>query len=220
MWGICHARVVRSARHRIRLPARAGHYITCRVISRAGARRACAGSYRFSCAWGGEAGGATCRRMAMASNGQRTAQRNRCSRLRRPACWSCGRLPAVCRLSTCGGHTPTHQPQPVQRAGLITGSAFAGGAGRAPGAWRGRRGRWSRWRAGRGTVWSRLQPRSRLAQAATGWVGDERAGRFCALRPYCPSCGRRAITCVSRRRLSAMVTWVRHAGRLGLNIST
>lgn len=32
--------------------------------------------------------------------------------------------PATASDSTCGGHAATHQPQPVQRGWLITGSAL------------------------------------------------------------------------------------------------
>ena len=93
--------------------------------------------------------------MPIAPNGQRTAHS---AQPVQPAA-SCSvevlRPPPACSDSTCGAHTPMHQPQPVQRAG-----------GRLHGC----------------------------------------------------SVGNRTITCSSSARLSVM-TLVRQAGELGLNIS-
>ncbi len=72
------------------------------------------------------------RRIAIACTGQRSAQA--LQPVQAAASCSVARLRhcTACRLSTCGGHAPTHQPQPVQRAGSTVGSqpGRGGGAGR------------------------------------------------------------------------------------------
>ena len=70
------------------------------------------------------------RTMRIASNGHRTA--HSAHPAQPAASCNCARLgphvdtPAACSDSTCGGHTATHQPQPVQRAGTMVGRALAG----------------------------------------------------------------------------------------------
>lgn len=66
--------------------------------------------------------------MRIASNGQRTAHS---AHPVQPGA-SCrvehlgpqGPVPNTCSDSTCGGHTATHQPQPVQRWGSMVGRAL------------------------------------------------------------------------------------------------
>ena len=87
-------------------------------------------------------GGAGCgvRTIRIASNGQRSTHSAQpvqagasCStaHLRPQGSPSCG---STCSDSTLGGHTPTHQPQPVQRPGSMAGRALGRGAW---GAWEG-----------------------------------------------------------------------------------
>ena len=68
------------------------------------------------------------RTMRMASNGQRTAHNAHPVQSAAPC--SCAFLgphaavPCTCSDSACGGHTPTHHPQPVQWSVWIKGSAL------------------------------------------------------------------------------------------------
>ena len=59
--------------------------------------------------------------MRMAPNGQRGSQR--LQPVQPGTSCRCARLTpcALCRLNTLGGHTATHQPQPVHRSGSTTG---------------------------------------------------------------------------------------------------
>ena len=70
------------------------------------------------------------RSMEIASTGQRTAHSAQPVQLPASCRVACvGPQPlgcCVCSDSTCGGHTPTHQPQPVQRVGLMAGKALRG----------------------------------------------------------------------------------------------
>ena len=73
-----------------------------------------------------DAVGALTRSIVIAPNGQRTAHS---AQPVQPAA-SCSALvlrpPSARSDSACGAHTATHQPQPVQRVGLISGTARAG----------------------------------------------------------------------------------------------
>ena len=70
------------------------------------------------------------RSIVIASTGQRTAHSAQPVQLPASCRVAClGPQPlgcCVCSDSTCGGHTPTHQPQPVQRPGLMAGKALRG----------------------------------------------------------------------------------------------
>ena len=76
------------------------------------------------------ASGAAARTMRIAPNGQRTAHS---AHPVQPGA-SCsveplgpqGSGPGTCSDSTCGAHTATHQPQPVQRWGSMAGKALRG----------------------------------------------------------------------------------------------
>lgn len=76
-------------------------------------------------------GAAPVRTMRIASNGQRTA--HSAHPVQPAASCSADRLgpqlasPCTCRDSTCGAHTATHQPQPVQRSVSMAGRALRGG---------------------------------------------------------------------------------------------
>ena len=60
----------------------------------------------------------------MASKGQRTAHNAQPVHSAGLSRWLCFFMPWTCNDSTCGPHTATHQPQPVQRLGSMTGKAF------------------------------------------------------------------------------------------------
>ena len=61
--------------------------------------------------------------MRMASNGQRSAHRAQPVQPASSSSVEVLRPAPACKDSTCGSHTATHQPQPVQRAGSIRGGA-------------------------------------------------------------------------------------------------
>ena len=76
---------------------------------------------------------AALRTMRIASNGHRTAHNAHpvqptasCNRERLGPQVVVVAVGNTCNDSTCGGHTATHQPQPVQRARSMLGNALAG----------------------------------------------------------------------------------------------
>ena len=70
------------------------------------------------------------RTILIAFTGQRTAHRAQPVQSSAPCNTACLgpqlAAPCVCKDSTCGGHTLTHQPQPVHRVVLMAGNALGG----------------------------------------------------------------------------------------------